>query len=70
MNENQLRAALKELGWSGAELARRLTADEIGRYDRHAISRQVTGLRPVSSAVNAYVTQALRLERCQNASDG
>lgn len=70
MNGKQLKAALSELGWNGAELARRMTADEIGRYHRQNINRQVNGRRPVSAAVNAYVTQALRLKDCQDGKAG
>lgn len=58
----ELRETLADLGWTQAELARRMTADGIGKYSCQHINSMVAERRPVSAAVRAYVIQALRIK--------
>lgn len=57
MNGTDLRLALKELGWKGVELARRLNVSAL------TVSRWVTGSHPIPGPAVAYVEAMLKLKR-------
>lgn len=57
MGPDELNAALRELGWSGVELGRR-----VGR-GKPAISAYRTGRNKVDGPVAAYVHLALSIKR-------
>lgn len=66
MNDSELRGALEYLGWSRAELARRINADVGLRFTRQYVNNMANGHIDVSSTVAAYVVQAVRLKECED----
>jgi len=57
MTGDELKSFLKELGWRGSELARRVSAS------RNTVSRWVTGKTDIPGTVVAYVGIMLTLKR-------